>query len=317
MGRALAATLVALLLLPLAQAHIDHPPPRIQTFQLGRAIEIDLNGTRATADLLLAADPMRHLVRHVVDPAAGLVSVEYRANPGDSRGAFRMTIEIERLLEYRDVSGNLQFDPSQDVLVRSWPFDAGAWRVGGVVEGFVGSVGVETVTWNGTMGAGPRVDLVLSVAGIVLTDEGARGLPQDAFLYLDIRDLPPRGTGHLYTLEGRVRFQPSDVQARAHLAPQNVTTSLYGATDNRVAFLQWGGEAIVDGREQTLEGTVGEPDAEGWQTFRLNFPLMDHGARLVMISGVEYLTPNARTPTPELFLVVLVVALAALSRKIR
>lgn len=294
--RAVAFALVLLLAAQTALAHIDNPPPRLQPFQTARTPDVTLNGTRANFDLLLASDPLRHLVRHTVDPAAGLFVSEYRFAPPDAAGAFRLVVEIERLIEYRDVNEDLRYDPLVDVLVRSWRLDAGTWRAGNVQDALYGRASAKTVEWRGNLSAGPSLTVLAAAAGAAVLDEGARALPQDILLYVDIENFPPRGTGHVYALDGTVRTSPI-IGAHEDVAAVNVTTSISMREERNMAFLQWGGEAVLDGRESVIEATLG-PLVDGEQSFRIHFPVIDRSVRLVMVAGVEYVVEPRGTDAP-------------------
>jgi hypothetical protein len=308
--------LAALLLLPAASGHLAFTRPSIQPGEGQRLVDVAVKGSAATVDLLDRTDPLRHAVRHEVDPARGLVRVEHRADPPDAGDAFSMRLTLTRFLEYRDVNADGRYAPGVDVALRPWPFAAQPWKTSPVQNVTVGGAPSRSVSWNANATGAPHLDLAVAATGFDVTDEGARARPQDVLLYLDLKDLPARGTGNLHVLEMTLAAPPGSALAPV-LSPENQTVGVRVDHDGRRAFLLWGGQATVDGREQLLafsqEPAQGDGADATWLV-RLHFPLMDRGAHVVLVSGVEYETPVARTPGLETWALVAVACGLAAAR---
>ena len=290
-----AALLCAVLLLvPTCAAHLAFDRPSIQPGQAPRLVEMSVDGSAATVRLLDASDPLRNLVRHDVDPAKGLVRVEHREDPPRAEDAFVVRLDLVRLAEYKDLNTDGRYTPDVDTAIRSWRLATQPWTATPVQNATVGGAKGKAVSWGANASGAPHFDLTAAVAGYDVTDEGARARPQDVILYVDLLDLPPRGTGSLHVLEGTLTG-PSGARLGEVFAANNETVGVYVDHEGRRAFLLWGGQATIDGREQALGFTHGTPvGGNGTATwdFRLHFPLMDRGARLVMVSGVEYAPPQ-------------------------
>lgn len=315
--------LVGLLALPLslppAAAHLDNPLPSIQAFHDPRVPTVSMNGTRADVDLLLRADPPRHLLRYAVDPSEGLLHAEYRPTASVPDDAFRWQVALERVVEYRDVNSDLLFDPAIDAIVHTWALSDARWNVSEVLDARIDGVNVKTTLWDARLGSGPRIAIQMAAGGSsAFEDEGAFVMPQDVVLYIDLQDLPARGTGHLFAFDGEVRVRPDVALAEHEHTEENVTTAILARAPGRLAYLQWGGEAVVDGHEEIVGGRLGAPSEEDGlvvRPFRLSPPLMDEGGRFVVVFGMEYVIEDKRAPGFEpAWLVVPVAALALVRR---
>lgn len=313
------AVLFALLLLaPLAAAHVDDARPILQRSERERTVDARMEGLVAVVDLHQSVDPLRETVRHVIDPARGRLTVEHRPDASDRESAFNATWELTRILEYRDLNADGRFQPNQDTAVRVWRLQNYRWNATPIRDVSVGGVAAKSVIWEGALGGAPTLRLEMAVAGKEFTDEGALARAQDVMLYLDVRGLPPRGVGSLYAIDGSFTFTPGATPSAA-LAQGNVTTGALVDAPARRALLIWGGEALLDGREQRIFATVGEPgtspDGLPSSALRLHMPLMDSTMHFVLVSGIEYEVPAERAPGPWLALAVLLVAgVAVLSR---
>ena len=290
----------ALLALPGADAHLEFQRPSIQAGETQRLIEATVSGPAATFRLVDRADPLRNAVRHEVDPSEALVLVEHRRDPPQAHDAFTMRVGLVRLAEYRDLNADGRFTPDLDAAVKAWRFENQPWQTSPVQNATVGGAPARSVSWGANLTGNPHFDLTLAATGYDVTDEGARARPQDVLLYLDVKDLPPRGTGSLHFLEATVTAPAGSTLAQV-LGANNHTVGVHVDHDGRRGFFLWGGQAAVDGREQLVlysqEGPVVEKGNATW-TFRLGFPLMDRSARLVMVSGVEYAPPDKGAPAP-------------------
>lgn len=316
--RLLALLLAALLALPAALAHLPYERPSLQRFEPRRDVDASVQAGAARVLLHGAAEPMRHAVRVDAHPATG-VRVEHRPDPSRAEGAWAATVRIERLAEYRDLNADLRFTPDVDTPVRTFRWEQLPWRATPVQNVTVGGAKGSAVTWTANQSAGPRFETTLAAAGVEVVDEGARARPQDALLYLELHDLPPRGTGNLHVLEGRVTA-PAGATLAEILSTANETVGFHVGGEGRRMFFIWGGEGVIDGREQRVAFTRSSAEGEGanatW-TFRLHLPVADHEARFVLVQGIEYETPAQRSPAPGLALLAATLVLAALAGRAR
>lgn len=295
-----ALLLLCLLLVPLAAAHLDHAPPRIQSFQDKRQALLDIEGKRAHLDMLQVGDPLQHFIRYSVYPTEGRFDASYRYAASDTDDPFKVSVRFDRLVEYRDVNSDLQFDPNIDVTVRDWKFSQASWSDPAPAPATIQRISAQTVHWQASFAGTQAPEATFMIAGAgggVFTDEGARVLPQDMVMYLEFLKLPPRGTGHLFALDGEVRTAEKATVFEHRL--ENTTTSVVVTEPRRFAAFQWGGTALVDGKERIISGTLSEPtraEGESVRTFRLNLPIADERARFVIVYGVEYLPPPKGIP---------------------
>ena len=305
-----------LLAAPLAAAHVEFERPILQRAEVRREVEITMQGPRATILLAHAIDPLVETVRHDVDPAQGIVRVEHRKHHSRPDEAAWAGFRFERLAEYRDANADGLFTPDVDTQIRAWRLPTLAWATGGVLNASVGGVRGKIVSWNATPSTGPRFDLTVAAVGQEVVDEGARGRPQDAFLYFDVSNLPPRGVGNLHVLEGAV-VAPAGATLTTVPGANNATVGLQLDQDHRRAFLFWGGQAEIDRREQPVQVTLGDPvEKDGNLTWdlRLHFPTMDARLHMVMVSAIEYeLLDQRESPGVGLAPLLLAGALGALA----
>lgn len=311
MRRALPFLLAALVALPLAAAHVEDARPVLQPREGARVVDYQLQRPAATVELSQQGEPLRQWVRHVVDPSRGLLQVEHRVDASDAANGFAARWRLERVLEYRDLNANGFYDEATDVAVKSWRFQNYAWSATEVQAVTVAGTPGKSVVWQGNLSGAPRVRLEAVAAGNQIVDEGAVARPQDVLLYLDLTGLPPRDLNALYVIEGSV-LAPRGADVRLHVA-ENLTASVVADAPGRRAVLVWGGEAVLDGREQAVPATLGEPVVEGddeARRLRLHVPLTDRSMRFVMVSGVEYVV-EAPTPAPGPALAALAAATAA------
>lgn len=292
------ATLLLVLLLatPLAAAHIDHDRESIQRFQYPRSVNMTTDGLTARADLVLVVEPLRHLVRHTVDPRVLVITSEHRADASvpDSGGIVRW--ELTRLVEYADTNLDGIFQPAQENVARSWRFVGQSWNASGVRDVAVSNAIAKDHLWEGATRAGPNITVEVTAAGRAFTDEGARVRNQDVIIYLDIHAIPERGVGRLHALEGRVVLpRGGDIATES---AQNATVAMHADVAGDRAFLVWGGEALLDGREQPLRFSLDPPtteeDGNVTRAFRIHFPATEHDARLVLVAGMEFVEPDTR-----------------------
>ena len=307
------AALLLLLVAPLAAAHVDHARPALQEAQEARSVHATLSGPNATVELLRASDPVSDYVRHVLDARRGVVLAEYRPQASDAGGAFYARCVLARIVEYRDQNRDGAYSPGVDIQVRSWAPSGYVWNVTGPQVVRVADVQAQLLRFQGNASGAPawRMDAVLG--GQPFVDEGATVRPQDAVLYVDLTNLPRRGTGNLHAIEGTVQPSPG---ASARLDKgDNYTAGILVEAPGRLAFLDWGAEGVVDGREQRLAADLDPPRADGSADFRIHLPLMDESLRLVMVSGVDYHKEDRRTEAVSLLGVMVVLALLALARR--
>lgn len=303
---------LALVLTPSSHAHLDRERPYLQTSEPTRDVDVTMSGLAADIDLMQKGDPLRHLVRHRIDPR-GALSVEHRedASVGATAGGARW--EITRLVEYKDENQNTRMDAGETV-VRAWRLGSYAWTATGPRAVQVGTTPAMDVFWEGNLTGGPRMTLEVTTAGVPFLDEGVRVRPQDVALYWDIQALPERGVGNLHAIEGAIVAREGAVVTEDRFG--NVTVGVYVDVAGRRAFLDWGGQAVVDRVDHTLAFTMDAPvvkDGNATRTFRLSFPSMESSARLVLVSAVEYPVPAERpTPASPVALVVLVLVTVAL-----
>lgn len=302
MRRWLALLLVALLLAPIAEAHVANARPVRQLTQIARQIVIERDGIGVELTLLQNGDPLRNWVRHTVNPAQGAFEVEHRIDASDSRSAFAARWQLERIVEYRDLNRDGRYQEAGDTVVKSWRLANYQWRlVAAGQDVMVGGVRGEDVVWEGNLTGAPRLRVEVVTAGNDFTDEGAYTRPQDILVYLDVLDLPPRAVGSLHAVELTVSA-PQETTARLHDVSGVKTGALVDSADRR-AMLIWGGEATLDGREQAIEATLGEPTGDGPNRTRavtLHLPTTDASMRFVVIEGFEFYSESKRAPVPIL-----------------
>lgn len=303
--------LLVLALAPFAAAHVPFDRPSLQPTEPVRDVEIEPARIGAAITLLQASDPLRHSVRHEVDPR-GALGVEHR--PDLSRPpSFSARIQLDRLAEYRDLNADAKFTPEVDTIARQWRLSSQPWTASVVQNVTLGGLRGKSMTWTADLLGNPHFSLTAAAAGQQVVDEGALARPQDVLLYFDVSSLPPRGTGHLHLLEGSF-VAPSGATLHEVLGADNATAGVYVERGNERAYLLWGAQATLDGREQLLTFSTGEPaEAEGNVTwpFRLHFPLTDRTMHLVMVQAIEYAPPASRTPGPGLAAVVVAAVAAA------
>ena len=298
-----AVLLLLVLLAPLAAAHIEDARPVSQLTQIRRTIDIDVDGLDVRVTLLQNGDPLRQWVRHTLEPARGRFGVEHRIDESAEEGRFAVRWDITRIVEYRDTNRNGFFEPEIDTVAKSWPLSSYSWRLLAADQRVsVGGVFARSTIWDANLTGAPALRLEAVTAGDDFTDEGAYTRPQDVLLYLDVLDLPPRGVGSLFAIEGAVRSPAGATArlARVEAAP-DVDTGALIDHDRRRALLVWGGEALLDGREQRVSAKLGEPVAAGENETRslvLSLPILDESMRFVVIDGLEYQSENKRAPLP-------------------
>lgn len=315
--RIVALLVVALLSLPTVVAHIDHERPAIQTVMGRRTANVTIEGDVARFELMQAGEPLRQHVRHVVDPNGLSLVAEHRPDMSSRDESARFEWQLTRVVEYRDQNQDGKYQPATERSSRSWRFAQQAWNVSDVRSVTVGGQRGLDVFWQGvsTAAGGPNVTLEVAAAERPFTDEGARVLPQDLIVYLDVRDLPARQVGHLFAIEGRVVTSPAASVALDRAT--NATVGFYADDAGRRAFFTWGGEALLDGRERAFEASLDPPtEANGnlSHEFRWHLPLIDQSARFVLVSGLEYETPEERRaflPAPGIALAVVALAVVA------
>lgn len=296
--RALPILLALLLTVPTVAAHIDFNRPVVQRSQAARDVNATLSAFDATFEYELAAEPMRHLVRHEVDPRGMSFAVEHRPHASAHEDAVRVKWEITRIVEYADETRDGVFQAKTEPVARQFRPVGQAWVAEGPREVSVGGARAQDVLFAGTARGGPNITLEVAAAGVGFTDEGARVRPQDLIAYLTITALPERGVGRLHAVEGRLVIPPG--AAVEHVVAGNTTVAFYVQEAERRAFFIWGGEALLDGRERGFNVTLGPPvdDSEGnvTRTFTFHLPQFEHAARFVMVSGIEYPVPEGRRP---------------------
>lgn len=295
----LVASLALGALAPAANAHIDHVRPSIQASEPARRVTTTLAPPTATFELLVTNEPLRQLVRHEIDARGFALASTHRPDASSAAEEASFTWQLTRLVEYRDSNADGEFQPASEALARSWRFGAQEWRVSAVRNVSVGGQPAQAVAWESATGpSGPNFTIEIAAAGRAFVDEGARVRSQDIIAYLDVTDLPPRATGHLYALEGRLVAAPGTTATRD--TASNVTVGVYADQMDRRAFFVWGGEAFLDGREQTLAASLDEPQevAGNWTyALRIHLPAFQDG-RFVLVSAIEYPLPKGREPIP-------------------
>jgi len=298
-----ALLLVLLLAAPLAEAHIAGARPILQRSQLQRLIDLQPQGADLEVDLLLSSDqlrdPLRHLVSHEISPSRGRFYVEYTRDASVRQDLFFAEWRFARLIEYRDLNFNGLYEPTTDTPVRAWRFDQFDWGAPDIQRVQVADVQGWGATWIGNLSNAPRMSLLVAFAGKPFRDEGALVLAQDVAIYFDVTNIPTRGIGSLYALEIDVR-----VPARATLSlheAENTTAALLADAELRRGLFVWGGEALLDGREQRLLASLTDESVQGENRTAklfLHLPTVDQSMRFVMVSGVEYVVQPARSGTP-------------------
>lgn len=290
---------LALILLPLAAAHLQGARPVFQGIERNRIVDLRPDGVRLQADLSLTGDPLRHFVSHEVDPPAGDFRLEYRPDGSDAETAFATLWHVARLIEYRDANTNGRFDTGIDTPAKLWRFSAYEWSEGFVQRVQVGGVDGSSILWQGNITGGPQIRLEVAVAGREFDDEGVRVRPQDVAIYLDFLELPTRGIGHLYAFEWEVTV-PATARLAFHTV-EETPTALLALADLQTAIFLWGGEALVDGIETRYNATLeGEATTDGRTTARLvlHLPTADESLRFAFVSAIEYGSETRRQPLP-------------------
>lgn len=315
------ALLLALLLAPMASAHISGARPIYQRAELDRNVLLEPDGLAMGYTLTTATDPLRQGVRHRLEPHTGRVFVEHRADASVADDAFQAQWELERLLEYRDLNLDGRWQPESDTAVRVWRFSHYPWRIGGIQRVQVADVQTESAVWTANLSGAPGLRLEAVAAGKSFSDEGAIMRPQDVALYFDVRDLPPRETGSLYALEVRARVD-ADTALSLHVA-EETPTALLAERDRRLAMLVWGGEVLTDGFERRIEATLQPARVDDFGDNKtalllLHLPPAEREMRFVIVSALEYLIEVRRgTPGLPLVLVLGALVVATLSRRNR
>jgi hypothetical protein len=309
------ALALALALTQVASAHLDRERPHIQETIDYRAPELTLNKLALHIDLLRVDDPLADIVTYDIDPTKGLLASEYRHDPSSAVGAFKTRWTVARILEYHDTNANGLFEPKTDAVARSWRWSAYTWNVTGPRDVRIADNGAKDVVWHGALPGGPTVLFETGVLGVPAADEGARALPQDIFLYLDVSSFPGRATGDLYAMEFAVLPPPGatvthDVVENGTAA--NQTAGILVDAPARQAGLDWGAQATLGGVERNLNATMDEPDADGERTFHIHFPLFDGRLRMIFVESVEYVVPPKRGADAA-GVALLVVAIGALA----
>lgn len=296
--RVLLALLLAILLAPAAGAHITGARPVLQRGQFPRIVDIQPAALDLDVGLDLEGDPLRHLVGHHIEPARGLLRVEYREDASVAEPFFGEW-RFDRLVEFRDLNINGKYEPALDTAVKAWRFEHYAWRRAAIQQVQVEDVSARSIVWEGNLTGAPQIRLEAVFAGKDFTDEGIIVRPQDAAIYLDFLALPPRGVGSLYALEVRVRAHES-ADLTLHSA-EGTNAALLSDMPLRRGLLVWGGEALIDGVEQRVNGTLEDERTESGERMArlvLHIPTADREMRFVMVSGVEYASEDQRAPFP-------------------
>ena len=297
MRRALPIALALLLTLPAAAAHIQGARPLYQGTERQRIVDLQPEGLLVRADLALSGEPLRHFVRHDLDPVHSTFSMEYRDDGSSAADAFRAVYEFGRLVEYRDTNTNGRYEPTLDTAAKVWRFTAYQWKAPLVQRVQVGDVQGWSSVWEANLTGAPDIRVEIAIAGLEFNDEGVRVRPQDVAMYLDFLDLPPRGVGHLYAMEWDV-----DVPAAADLdlyRVQDTPTALTAVAEQRAAIFLWGGEALIDGRETRFNATLEEERVDGRNRTAkvvLHLPTADDQLRFAIVSAVEYGIEQRRGP---------------------
>lgn len=286
-----ALALLLTILVPVVAAHVQYDRPSIQEKEDDRAVHPKLVGANLTFELLDKGDTVSHYVRHVVDPKRGVVSAEHRPQTSATDEAFVARWTLHRIFEYRDQNVDGAYSPGSDTVLRGWELKGYAWNATAPVSVRIGGVQGQYVRFLGNSTGGPALRIETVAAGRAYVDEGATVRPQDVILFLDATAFPRRLTGNLHAIEGSVEV-PQGATLRVHEA-ENATVALLLETDGRLAILDVGGEGTIDGREQPLRLSVEAP-RDGRATFRIDLPLLESSARLVMVSGIEYRKEDLR-----------------------
>lgn len=309
--------LVALGSATIASAHIQGARPFLQRGQEERTIDLRPGALGVEAELSLKDDPLRHAITHTIDPSRGVYAVEHRADA--SRAADRSFAEwrFERLIEYRDLNVDGFFQPQTDAAVKAWRFSHYQWERAAIQRAQVADVSAIDIVWEGNLTGGPHKRVEIAIAGKAFSDEGAVVRAQDVAMYVDLTRMPPRGLGSLYAIEVSVSV-PADATLRLHEA-SNASTALLADRPLSRALLVWGGEAVLDGTEQRIDATIEDEriDNNGNKTARLvlHLPTIDSSMRFVMVSGIEYLIEDKRSPAPGLAMLIGAMAILAVARR--
>lgn len=314
--RAIALVLALVVLAPLAVAHVQNARPSLQAIQVNRLVTLQPQGLVIVGHLVNPVDPLRHAIEHELDPAEGRFRVEYRLDQSDASSAFFAEWGLTRIIEYRDLNVDGRYQPSTDTAVKAWRLEHYSWRPGGVRDVKVADVDATSAIWEGNLSGGPDIRIEAVIAGKEFTDEGALVRPNDVALYIDVTDLPARATGSLYAVDGHVRAASASRSAIYRVG--EFTTAAVVDAPLRRAMLVWGGEALLDGREQAVVGTLGEPHVDGdtqTRTFALSLPPMERSMHFVLVSGVDYGAESRRGPLEWGFVVVACGVAALLLRR--
>lgn len=315
-----AAMLLLILLAPAADAHLAGSRPILQRAQFNRIVDLRPADPGIELHLQIENDPLRHIVVHGLDPATGILYSEYREDASIGKDRFFALWQLERLVEFRDANLNGRYEDVTDTVVRSWRFEHYDWRRAAIQTVALEDVQGTSAIWEGNLTGAPTMRLQAAFAGKDFTDEGAIVRPQDVILYYDVTNIPERGIGSLYALEIDVTV-PDDAVLALHEVNETPTAILSDSFLRR-AFLVWGGEGFLDGREQRLAATIVDEAVDGAnRTARLvlHMPIVDESMRFVMVMGIEYGTesPRSATPMPPLVALGAIVIVAALARRSR
>lgn len=310
--RFVAVSLLLVLAVPTLEAHVQGARPVLQFGQYARTVTIDAGDIGLDATLTISQDPLRQIVKHEIDPSRGFYAVKHRTDASQAEDEMFAQWRFERLVEYRDQNVDGIFQSATDTAVRAWRFQHYRWERGPIQRAQVADVVGSDIVWEGNLTGGPDLRVEVVVAGKDFSDEGATVRPQDIVMYIDFKDMPERGLGSLYAIEATVT-----VPAAATLSlyeAENTSTALMADLGERRAVLVWGGAAVLDGREQSVDATIEDDRVgkDGNRTARLvlHLPTVDSSMRFVMVSGVEYLTEDRRAPVSWALVLVALVAAA-------
>lgn len=297
--RVAAALVLLLLMAPAVEAHLAESRPILQRSQFPRIV--DLRPADPGIELLLEIenDPLRHVVIHGIEPSRGIFYAEYRKDASIGADRFFVLWQFERLVEFRDVNLNARFEPASDTVVRSWRFENYDWRREAIQTVQLADVQGTSAIWAGNLTGAPSMRMQVAFAGKDFTDEGAFVRAQDVILYYDVTNIPERGVGSLYALEFALTVQEDS--ALSLFRVEGTPTALLADTFLRRGFLVWGGEGFFDGREQRVNATIeDEGVVDGNRTAKLfiHMPTVDRSMRFVMVTGIEYASEAARSPSP-------------------
>lgn len=286
------ALVLALLLAPVAAAHLQYERPSIQEAQEDRNVLVDVDGVNATFEFLHSRDAVSDYVRHVVDPKRGVFSVEYRPQASEGDEAFGARWVLTRFIEYRDQNQDGAYTPVTDTVVRSWRLQGYVWNATSPQLVRVGPVQGQYVRWNGNLTGGPALQVEVVGAGKAFVDEGATARSQDVVVYLRASGFPTRGSGNLHAVEGEAVPLGGGTFRLLHEGEETVALLL--ESPDRLAILDWGGQATVDRVEGRVQAALDAPTPDGSAAFRLSLPRADQDVAFVLVSGVEYVEVDRR-----------------------